>query len=74
VGRRGLLSVVDKLMLFVLFLESCMPTAQNLVMIHALEGRQESATRLARIMLMIYGLSSLPISLLLTVFLNYVKL
>lgn len=64
------LVTLDRLMLFVLFLESCMPSAQNTVIIHSLEGRAADGTRLARLLLWIYVLSVVPLSLLLTMFLQ----
>lgn len=91
-------------MLFVLFLESCMPSAQNTVIIHSyvpkarpnvlvihqhltdrrrpfpypniqstthrLEGRPADGTRLARLLLKIYVLSCVPLSILLTLYLQ----
>lgn len=57
-------------MLFVLFLESCMPSAQNTVIIHSLEGRAADGTRLARLLLWIYVLSCVPLSILLTLYLQ----
>jgi hypothetical protein len=47
---------------------------QNTVIIHSLEGRSEAGTRLARILLWIYVLSALPISILLSFFLQTVPL
>lgn len=49
-------------------------TVQNTVIIHSLEGRSEAGTRLARILLWIYVLSALPISILLSFFLQTVPL
>lgn len=61
---------LDRLMVFVLFLQSCMPSAQNSVLMVQLSGRQADATRLARMLLYIYSLSCIPISILLTLFLQ----
>lgn len=52
----------------------CACCCQNTVIIHSLEGRAEAGTRLARILLWIYMLSALPISILLSFFLQTVPL
>lgn len=67
--HRGLVSL-DRLMLFVLFLQSSMPSAQNLTLIHLLEGRAADGTRLARLLLWIYVLSCVPLSINLSLFLQ----
>lgn len=61
---------LDRLMVFVLFLQSCMPSAQNSVLMVQLSGRTADATKLARMLLFIYSLSCIPISILLTLFLQ----
>jgi len=65
---------MDPLIIFVLFLEACMPSAQNLVIIHSLNGRAEAATRLARVLLFVYILSCIPLTLALTLFMQFVTL
>lgn len=44
----------DKLLLMILLLESCMPSAQNTTVILQLQGNKAAATRLARTLMVIY--------------------
>lgn len=46
----------DRLLLFVLLLETCMPSAQNTTVILQLQGNKAGATKLARTLMMIYVL------------------
>jgi len=48
----------DKLLLFILLLESCMPSAQNSVTIQQLAGDKEGASMMARTLLAIYALGT----------------
>jgi predicted permease len=44
----------DPMLLYVLLLETCMPSAQNLTVILQLQGKKKAATRLARVLMIIY--------------------
>lgn len=46
----------DKVLLYVLLLETCMPSAQNLTVILQLQGKKKAATQLARVLMLIYVL------------------
>jgi predicted permease len=48
--------VQDPMLLFILLLETCMPSAQNLTMILQLQGQQEFASRIAKTLLFVYVL------------------
>lgn len=52
----------DPLLLLVLLLESCMPSAQNTTVILQLQGKKDAATRLARLLMSIYVLGVPAIS------------
>lgn len=52
----GALLAKDRLLLFVLLLESCMPSAQNTTVILQLQGNKAGATKLAQTLMMIYVL------------------
>eukprot|EP00597_Dinobryon_sp_UTEXLB2267_P003516 CAMPEP_0170074776 /NCGR_PEP_ID=MMETSP0019_2-20121128/12026_1 /TAXON_ID=98059 /ORGANISM="Dinobryon sp., Strain UTEXLB2267" /LENGTH=296 /DNA_ID=CAMNT_0010285309 /DNA_START=407 /DNA_END=1297 /DNA_ORIENTATION=+ len=44
----------DPMLLYVLLIETCMPSAQNLTVILQLQGKKKAATRLARVLMVIY--------------------
>jgi len=44
----------DPMLLYVLLLETCMPSAQNLTVILQLQEKKKAATRLARVLMVIY--------------------
>eukprot|EP01036_Dinobryon_divergens_P024756 gene24756-33231_t len=46
----------DPILLYVLLLETCMPSAQNLTVILQLQGKKAAATRLARVLMLVYVL------------------
>lgn len=46
----------DPLLLLVLLLESCMPSAQNTTVIYQLQGKKDAAGRLARVLMVLYVL------------------
>jgi auxin efflux carrier family protein len=48
----------DKLLLFILLLEACMPSAQNSVTIQQLAGDKEGANMMAKTLLAIYALGT----------------
>ncbi|CAM9880173.1 unnamed protein product [Chrysoparadoxa australica] len=64
----------DKLLWFVLLMEGCMPSAQNSVLILNLERKAGAATSMARTLSTVYLFSVVPIALLLTTILNFVRL
>ena len=49
-------AVRDPLLLFILLLETCMPSAQNLTVILQLQGDRFAAARMARLLLLVYVL------------------
>ena len=49
-------AVRDPLLLFILLLETCMPSAQNLTVILQLQGDRFAAARMARLLLIVYVL------------------
>lgn len=46
----------NPLLLFVLLLETCMPSAQNSTVIYQLQGRRDAARRLAKVLMLVYVL------------------
>lgn len=64
----------DRLLLFVLLLESCMPSAQNTTVILQLQGNKSGATKLARTLMMIYVLGVPAITFWLVQILKLTKL
>ncbi|CAM9240918.1 unnamed protein product [Ectocarpus sp. 12 AP-2014] len=64
----------DPMLLFVLLIESCMPSAQNTVIMLQVAGLQEAAGRKARTLCTLYLISIVPVSILLTVFIAALKL
>lgn len=63
----------DPLLVFVLLLQGCMPSAQNSVLILQLEKKPAAAASLARLLSVVYVLSIVPIGLLLRAILTYVQ-
>lgn len=75
IGGRALgLLPFEPLLLFVLLMQGCMPSAQNSVLILQLEKRPQAAASMARLISTVYILSVLPIGLLLRTILSHVKL
>eukprot|EP00854_Cymbomonas_tetramitiformis_P001904 gene1904-2588_t len=68
----GLLPVNNMLLMLVLLIECCMPTAQNLVLLLQVQGQMKATNFAARIMLSQYLLSTVTITVFLTIFLNIV--
>eukprot|EP01033_Poteriospumella_lacustris_P004765 gene4765-3420_t len=64
----------DRLLLFVLLLETCMPSAQNTTVILQLQGNKAGATKLARTLMMIYVLGVPAITFWLVQILQLTKL
>ena len=64
----------DSLLAFILLLQACMPCAQNTVVILQLQERPEAAASMAKLVSLIYILSTLPMGVLLSIVLQYVKL
>ncbi|CAM9839174.1 unnamed protein product [Ectocarpus fasciculatus] len=64
----------DPMLLFVLLIESCMPSAQNSVIMLQVAGLQDEAGRNARTLCTLYLISIVPVSILLTVFISALKL
>ncbi|CAN0264660.1 unnamed protein product [Ascophyllum nodosum] len=64
----------DPMLLFVLLLQSAMPSAQNSVIILQVAGLQDAAGRCARTLCTIYLLSIIPLSILLTAFISALSL
>ncbi|CAM9666363.1 unnamed protein product [Heterosigma akashiwo] len=60
----------DPVLLFVLLLESCMPSAQNSVVILQVEQKHEAARFVAQTLLLLYVLALLPSSAMITYFLQ----
>ena len=74
-GKRiGLLPSGDPLLIFVLLLQGCMPSAQNSVLILQLEKRPHAAASMARLISTVYVLSILPIGLLIRALLSFCPL
>lgn len=61
----------DSLLLFILLLEACMPSAQNSVTILQLAGDKEGASMMARLLLVIYALGTPAITYWLMKILHY---
>lgn len=72
--RTGLLPTGDPLLIFILLLQACMPSAQNSVLILQLEKRPHAAASMARLISTVYVLSILPIGLLIRALLSYCPL
>lgn len=68
--RAGIIPAHDHLLVFILLLQGCMPSAQNSVLILQLEKRPQAAASMARLISTIYVLSVLPIGLLLQALLS----
>eukprot|EP00903_Cladosiphon_okamuranus_P017870 g16445.t1 len=64
----------DPMLLLVLLIESCMPSAQNSVIMLQVVGLQDAAGRCARMLCTLYLMSIVPVSILLTVFISALKL
>eukprot|EP00752_Nemacystus_decipiens_P012493 g11065.t1 len=64
----------DPMLLLVLLIESCMPSAQNAVIMLQVVGLQDAAGRCARMLCTIYLISIVPVSILLTIFISALKL
>lgn len=75
-GKRTglLLPTGDPLLIFILLLQACMPSAQNSVLILQLEKRPHAAASMARLISTVYVLSILPIGLLIRALLSYCPL
>ncbi|CAM9928705.1 unnamed protein product [Phaeothamnion confervicola] len=54
--------------------QSCMPSAQNSVIILQVAGLRDAAGRMARTLFFVYILGILPVSMLLTAFLQVLSL
>lgn len=67
-------AVGDPLLMFVLLLETCMPSAQNLTVILQLQGDRFAAGRMARLLLLVYMLGIPAINFWLTRILRITKL
>lgn len=70
----GLLPAGDPLLVFILLLQGCMPSAQNSVLILQLEKRPAAASSMARLLSVVYVLAIIPIGLLLRLILQQVPL
>lgn len=55
-------AMTDPILVFVLLLEACMPSAQNLAVILQLQGNRAGAARIARLLLALYVLGVPAIS------------
>jgi predicted permease len=64
----------DPLLMFVLLLETCMPSAQNLTVILQLQGDRFAAGRMARLLLLVYVMGVPAMSFWLTKILAFTKL
>lgn len=64
----------DPLLAFVVLLQSAMPPAQNSVIMLQKEDRLEGAQEMSRLLFVTYLLAALPISLLVSLFLDYTGL
>ena len=53
-----------------LLMQSCMPSAQNSVLALQVRGAPERATLMARMLLVVYVAAAVPLSLLITCFLQ----
>jgi len=60
----------DPVMVFVILLQSCMPSAQNSVVILQVEQKQEAAKLMAQMLCLLYILALLPTSGMITLFLQ----
>ena len=60
----------DPLLHFMLLMQSCMPSAQNSVLALQVRGAPERATLMARMLLVVYVAAAIPLSLLITCFLQ----
>ena len=60
----------DPLLHFMLLMQSCMPSAQNSVLALQVRGAPERATLMARMLLVVYVAAAVPLSLLITCFLQ----
>ena len=64
----------DPIFLFVIVLESCMPPAQNTVLILQLEKDYEGAIEIARLISVVYVMAVLPLALLLKMILTNIEI
>lgn len=64
VGPLG--SRARSIIIFTLLMEGCMPPAQNSVILLQLEGLRDRATRMAKILTIIYSVAVLPVTILLS--------
>jgi predicted permease len=64
----------DPVLTFVLLLSSAMPPAQNSVLMLQVAGDEQGATQMSRLLFAMYALATIPISVLLTLFLHRVGL
>jgi predicted permease len=53
------------IVIFTLMMEGCMPPAQNSVIILQLDGKKERAAKMAKLLTIMYSVSTLPVTLLL---------
>ena len=65
-GVRSTIIPADPLLIFILLLQSCMPSAQNSVVILQLDDKPEAAGSMARTISALYTLSVLPMALLIS--------
>jgi predicted permease len=73
-GTRLRLIPTDPLLHFVLLVESCMPSAQNSVVILNLEGKKEAAGSMAKTVSVLYIFSVIPVALLLSAIMTFTGL
>lgn len=64
----------DKLLAFILLLQASMPCAQNTVVILQLQKRPKQAASMAKLVSLVYILACVPMGVLLSLILEYVKL
>ena len=72
--RVGLLAEQDVVLKFVLLLESCMPSAQNSVVIMQMQGDDSATTRMAKLLAKLYLVGIVPLTLLVGGAFKYVGL
>mmetsp|Transcript_69955 Transcript_69955/g.195669 ORF Transcript_69955/g.195669 Transcript_69955/m.195669 type:complete len:81 (+) Transcript_69955:169-411(+) len=65
-GVRSTIIPADPLLIFILLLQSCMPSAQNSVVILQLDDKPEAAGSMARTISALYTLSVIPMALLIS--------
>jgi predicted permease len=65
---------VDPVLTLTVLLMSCMPPAQNSVLMLQVVGDTQGATQMSRMLFVLYSLSVVPMSLMLTLILGHVRL